>query len=81
MAAFRVPLVIRGYAVVRYGQGRGTGDYVGGLPCDAEFEALNGAPYLCGARMLEASVELAGPAEPQAEPPPAPRGVSPIHRA
>jgi hypothetical protein len=80
MTAFRVPVVIRGYAIVRYGQGRGIGDYVGGLPRDAEFEALNSAPYLCGARMLEAMVELAGEAEPLVEPPPSPRRVVPIRQ-
>jgi hypothetical protein len=73
MAAYRVPVLIRGYAVVRYGQGRGTGDYVGGLPRDAEAEAAGSAPYLCGARMLEARVELTGPAEVLVEPAPAPR--------
>lgn len=63
MATYRVPVLIKGYAVVRFGEGRGVGDYLGGMPRDAEFEVRNGVPYLCGARMEDASVELTGPAE------------------
>lgn len=63
MSSYRVPVLIKGYAVVRFGQGRGVGDYLGGLPRDAEFEVSQAVPFLCGARMQEASVELTGPAE------------------
>lgn len=63
MITYRVPILIRGYALVSYGQGRAAGDYMGGLPRDAEFEACNSVPFHCGSRMRDAQVELAGPAE------------------
>jgi hypothetical protein len=36
MSTYRVPVVIRGFAIVNYPDGKGAGDYVGGLPRDAE---------------------------------------------
>jgi hypothetical protein len=62
MVTYRVPVVIKGYAIVQFPQGKGSGDYVGGLPRDAEFEVLNTAPFLCGHRMEEFAIELSGQA-------------------
>lgn len=62
MVTYRVPVVIRGYAVVRFPQGKASGDYLGGLPRDAEFEATHTAPFLCGNRMEEFTIELNGQA-------------------
>jgi hypothetical protein len=63
MPTYRVPVVIKGFAVVRYPDGKGAGDYVGGLPRDAEAEVCATAPYLGGARMVDYRVELDGPAQ------------------
>jgi hypothetical protein len=62
MVIYRVPVLIKGYAIVQYPQGRGAGDYAGGLPRDAENEALGNTPFICGARMEECTVALAGQA-------------------
>lgn len=64
MATYRVPVVMRGYAIVRYPDGKAVGDYLGGLPRDAEQEVLaHPAPTLCGSRMHSFSMALDGPAE------------------
>ena len=62
MLTYRIPVVIKGYAIVKYPQGKGAGDYTGGLPRDAEAEVLLNTPFICGARMQECTVELAGQA-------------------
>ena len=63
MPTYRVPVVIRGFAIIKYPDGKGAGDYVGGLPRDAEAEVRATAPYLGGARMTDYTVELNGPAQ------------------
>ena len=63
MPTYRVPVVIKGFAMIKYPDGKGAGDYVGGLPRDAEAEVRATAPYLGGARMMEYTVELDGPAQ------------------
>lgn len=63
MSAYRVPVVIKGFAIVKYPDGKGAGDYVGGLPRDAETEVRATVPYLGGVRMLDYTVELDGPAQ------------------
>jgi hypothetical protein len=63
MSTYRVPVVIRGFAIVKYPDGKGAGDYVGGLPRDAEAEVCATAPYLGGARMIDYTVEINGPAQ------------------
>ena len=64
MAAYRVPVVIRGYALVQDPDGKAVGDYMGGLPRDAEQEVLvQPAPFVCGARMEACTIELTGAAE------------------
>jgi hypothetical protein len=60
---YRVPVVIKGFAVVRYPDGKGAGDYVGGLPRDAEAEVSANRPYICGAPMVDYTVEVGGLAE------------------
>lgn len=60
MPTYRVPVVIKGFAVVRYPDGKGAGDYLGGLPRDAEVEVRATPAYLGGARMLDCTVELSG---------------------
>jgi hypothetical protein len=62
MLTYRVPVVIKGFAVLRYPNGKGAGDYTGGLPSDAEHEVCLNTPFICGARMEECTVELAGEA-------------------
>lgn len=62
MLTYRIPVVIKGYAIVKYPQGKAAGDYTGGLPRDAENEVLLNTPFICGARMQECTVELAGQA-------------------
>ena len=63
MLIYRVPVVIKGYAVLKYLQGKGAGDYTGGLPSDAEHEVCLNTPFICGARMEECTVESAGDAQ------------------
>jgi hypothetical protein len=63
MPTYRVPVVIRGFAIVKYPDGKGAGDYVGGLPRDAEAEVRATPPYLAGARMVDYTVDLDGPAQ------------------
>ncbi|MCU0840061.1 MAG: hypothetical protein MUE49_15280 [Rhodospirillales bacterium] len=62
MPTYRVPVLIKGFAVVRYPDGKGAGDYVGGLPRDAEAEVCGTPPYLGAARMVDYTVELIGEA-------------------
>jgi hypothetical protein len=62
MVTYRVPVLIKGYAIVRFPVGKASGDYLGALPRDAEFEALNTAPFLCGNVMEDFAIELAGQA-------------------
>jgi hypothetical protein len=62
MLTYRVPVVIKGFAVLKYPQGKGAGDYTGGLPSDAEHEVCLNTPFICGARMEECTVELVGEA-------------------
>ena len=38
------------------------GDYMGGLPRDAEFEVRNQTPFMCGARMENFKIDLTGAA-------------------
>lgn len=64
MPTYRVPVLIKGFAVVSFPDGKGVGDYIGGLPRDAEAEVSATAPFLCGARMVDYTVEVAGPALP-----------------
>ena len=63
MPTYRVPVVIKGFAVIKYPDGKGAGDYVGGLPRDAEAEVRATTPFLGGARMIDYTVELDGPAQ------------------
>lgn len=64
MVTYRVPVMIKGWAVVSYPDGKGVGDYMGGLPRDAEQEVrMQPAPLVCGARLENFSIELQGPAE------------------
>lgn len=60
---YRVPVVIKGYAVVRYPDGRGAGDYTGGLPRDAEAEVRVTTPFLGNSRILDFTVEVSGEAQ------------------
>jgi len=62
MVTYHVPVLIKGYAIVKYPQARGAGDYTGGLPRDAENEAFGKTPFICSARMEECTVALAGQA-------------------
>ena len=62
MLTYRVPVLIKGFAIVKYPQGKGAGDYTGGLPRDAENEVLVNTPFICGARMQDCTVQLAGEA-------------------
>jgi hypothetical protein len=62
MLTYRVPVVIKGFAVLKYPQGKGAGDYTGGLPSDAEHEVCLNTPFICGAWMEECTVELVGEA-------------------
>jgi hypothetical protein len=63
MPTYKVPIVITGFAVVRYPDGKGVGDYIGGLPRDAEAEVLVTAPYLGPEPMIDCTVELSGMAQ------------------
>ncbi|MEO8739099.1 MAG: hypothetical protein ABI537_05280 [Casimicrobiaceae bacterium] len=63
MPTYRVPIVIKGYAILQYPQGKGAGDYTGGLPRDAESEVLVNTPFICGAWMEECTVALSGQAK------------------
>jgi len=63
MLTYRVPVVIKGFAVLKYPQGKGAGDYTGGLPSDAEQEVCLNTPFICGARMEQFTVELSGDAQ------------------
>jgi|APFre7841882724_1041349.scaffolds.fasta_scaffold111831_2 hypothetical protein len=63
MPTYRVPVLIKGFAVVKYPDGKAAGDYVGGLPRDAEAEVSANVPYLCGARMVDFTIELDGQAQ------------------
>jgi hypothetical protein len=63
MVTYRVPVLIKGHALVRYPEGKAAGDYIGGLPRDAESEVRLNTPFLCGARMVDVTVELTGPAQ------------------
>lgn len=64
MPAYRVPVLIRGIVTVKYPDGKAVGDYIGGLPRDAEQEVLaHPAPFVCGAPLEQFSIELADPAE------------------
>ncbi len=63
MPTYRVPIVIQGYAIVKYPDGKGAGDYTGGLPRDAESEVLINTPFICGVRMEGCTIALAGQAQ------------------
>jgi hypothetical protein len=63
MLTYRIPIVIRGFAIVKYAQGKASGDYMSGLPRDAEKEVCMNTPFLCGTRMQSCSIELTGDAE------------------
>jgi hypothetical protein len=63
MSTYRVPVLIKGYAILKYPQGKGAGDYTGGLPRDAENEVVLNTPFMCGTWMQECTVELAGEAQ------------------
>jgi hypothetical protein len=62
MPAYRVPVVITGFATLNYPDGKGAGDYVGSLPRDAEAEVRAALPFLGGMRLIDYTVELDGPA-------------------
>lgn len=62
MPTYRVPIIIKGYAILKYPDGKAAGDYTGGLPADAEREVRLNTPFICGARMHDCTVELAGEA-------------------
>ncbi len=62
MPMYRVPMVAEGFGVVRYLDGKSVGDCIGGLACDAEVEVSANPPYLCGARRVDFTVELAAKA-------------------
>jgi hypothetical protein len=63
MPTYRVPVVIRGFAMIKYPGGKGAGDYAGGLPRDAEAEAQATVPFLGAARLVDYTVELNGQAQ------------------
>jgi hypothetical protein len=63
MPMYRVPVVIKGYALLRYPDGKGAGDYTGGLPRDAEAEVRATTPFLGGSRMVDFTVEVSGEAQ------------------
>ena len=63
MVVYRVPVLIRGFALVKFPEGKAVGDYIGGLPRDAEAEVCCSTPFTCGSAMTEFVVELAGQAE------------------
>lgn len=63
MPTYRVPVVIKGFAMIKYPGGKGAGDYAGGLPRDAEAEARTTVPFLGGARLIDYTIELDGPAQ------------------
>jgi hypothetical protein len=63
MVVYRVPIVIRGFALVKFPEGKAVGDYMGGLPRDAEVEACCSTPFVCGSAIADFTVELAGQAE------------------
>jgi hypothetical protein len=49
--------------MINYPDGKGVGDYIGGLPRDAEAEVRATPPFLGGSQMLDYTVELNGPAQ------------------
>lgn len=63
MPTYRVPVVIRGFAMIKYPGGKGAGDYAGGLPRDAEAEARATVPFLGATRLTDYTIELNGPAQ------------------
>lgn len=63
MPTYLVPVVIKGFAIVKYPDGKGAGDYVGGLPRDAEAEVRATTPYLGSSRLTDYTVELDGQAQ------------------
>jgi hypothetical protein len=62
MPTCRVPVPIKGFAVLKRPQGKGAGDCTGGLPSGAEQEVCLNTPLINGARMEGCTVELAGDA-------------------
>jgi hypothetical protein len=50
---YRVPVIIQGFAIIRSPDGKGAGDYIGGLPRDAEAEVGATPPYLSSGRMVD----------------------------
>lgn len=46
MLTYRVPVLIKSYALVKYPQGKAAGDYTGGLPRGAEAEVCANTPFL-----------------------------------
>ncbi len=62
MVIYKVPVTITGEAIVKFPEGKAVGDYMGGLPRDAEFEVRNQTPFMCGARMENVKIDLTGTA-------------------
>ena len=58
MPIYRVPVVIRGDAIVKYPDEKAVGEDTGGRPRDAEGEVCANTPYLVP--RLNVTVELAG---------------------
>jgi hypothetical protein len=60
MPTYRVPAVIKGFAVVKYPDGKGAGDNVGGPPRDAEARARTNLPWVRGLGVADFTVEPNG---------------------
>ena len=58
MPTYRVPVLIKGLAVAKVGEGTSAGDDVGGLRRDAKARVGANTPYLCRAQMADFGVEL-----------------------
>ncbi len=63
MPTYRVPVLIKGLAVVKYGEGKSAGDCFGGLRRDAEAKVGANTPYLCAAQMADFGFKLNGQAQ------------------
>lgn len=60
MVTYKAAVVITDFPIVKFPEEKAVGDYIGGLPRGAEFEICNESPFLCGARMENFKITLAG---------------------
>lgn len=63
MPTYKIPIVVKGFAMIKYPHGKCVGDYVGGLPRDAESEVLITTPFLGPEPMIDYTIELSGLAQ------------------